>query len=119
MPTALAPASMYSTTSSALVTPPMPMIGILTGLGHLIDHPQHDRLQRRGNQSAKLVAERRAEIVGADLQRQEGVGDDQAIGAGGFGGTCAIETMSPALGESFTHSGFFVFARIAVMQSRV
>jgi hypothetical protein len=31
----------------------------------------------------------------------------------------AIETMSPALGESFTHSGFLVLARIAVMQSRV
>jgi hypothetical protein len=31
----------------------------------------------------------------------------------------AIDTMSPALGDSFTHSGFLVLARIAVMQSRV
>ena len=55
-------------------------------LGDLIDHPQHDRLQRRRDQPAELVAERRAEIVGPDLQRQERVGDHQAIGAGVLGG---------------------------------
>src|SRR5262245_2284158 len=34
------------------------------GLRHLVDHPQHDRLQRRRDQAAELVAERRPEIVG-------------------------------------------------------
>ena len=32
--TALAPASMYSTTSSTLTMPPQPMIGIFTALAH-------------------------------------------------------------------------------------
>ena len=54
--------------------------------------------------AAEFVADRRAERVDVDLQPEDRVRDHQRIGAGGSA-ACATATTSPALGDSFTHTG--------------
>ena len=83
--TAAAPASMYSTASAAVAMPPQPITGMRDGLGALVGHAHDDRLDRRPRQPAHDVAEPRLERLDVDRHGQDGVGDDQRVGAGALG----------------------------------
>ena len=54
-------------------------------LGALMHHAHDDRLDARSRQAAELVADRRAERVGVDLQSQDRIGHDQRVGARALG----------------------------------
>ena len=53
-------------------------------LGALIDHAHDDRLDAGPREPAELVADRRPERVGVDLEAEDGVRDDQRVGARGL-----------------------------------
>jgi hypothetical protein len=71
--TAVAPASMNSTTSVALEIPPMPITGIFHRVGGVIHHANGDGLDGRAGESGGDVGDARLAGFRIDGHGQEGV----------------------------------------------
>ena len=79
--TPVAPARINSSASSAVVTPPMPMIGDLYGVGHLVDHTHSDGVNGRAGDAAGLIGQGEGTAVDIDLHTGEGIDEGNRIGS--------------------------------------
>ena len=84
--TAVAPAMMNSSASSAVAMPPMPMMGSFTASSALPDHAHGDRPDRRAAQPAHHVRELGPPRLDVDRHREERVDERDGVGAGFLGG---------------------------------
>src|SRR5579871_482663 len=116
--TAVAPASMYSTTSSTLTMPPQPMMGIFTALAHwwtmrtmigFTPGPEMPPylLPIAGRNVSMLILSPRIVLAMTSAS------------APAASAAFAIATTSPALGDSLHHTGFVVALRMRLITLKV
>ena len=103
-PTQAAPAESISTASVPVSTPPVPMIGMDTAAGDLVDAPQRNRFQRGSRDPSAAVRQDRG--PGSASTSMPGIVLMAVIPSAPASSTArAISPMSGTFGDSFTKQG--------------